>query len=107
MKLRGPKRQKQNKTRNLKSPNRQLNWKVYNAGFNLSSSQCYRCGECPRLHTFSPTQHGHSEETRLLAIRILTHANGGQKENLTTLRTLLRLQTIGKLTFPQVFLSLD
>jgi Transposase and inactivated derivatives len=46
------------------------NWKQYKAGFNLSGSQRYRCGECNRIYTPKPTQHGYTEETRLLAIRM-------------------------------------
>jgi len=43
---------------------------TYKAGFNRSGSQRYRCGECNRVYTLEATQHGYSEETRLLAIRM-------------------------------------
>ena len=44
--------------------------KQYKAGFNSSVSQRNRCGECNRVYTPKPTQHGYSEDTRLLAIRM-------------------------------------
>lgn len=46
------------------------NWKQYKAGKNVSGSQRYRCGECNRVYTPDPKQHGYSEEVRLLAIRM-------------------------------------
>jgi transposase-like protein len=54
----------------MKCPKCGANWQQDKAGFNLSGSQRYRCGECNRVYTPKPTQHGYSEETRLLAIRM-------------------------------------
>ena len=54
----------------MKCPKCGANWKQYKAGFNPSGSQRYRCGEYNRVYTPEPRQHGYSEETRLLAIRM-------------------------------------
>ena len=35
-----------------------------------TGSQRYRCRECSRVYTSKPAQHGYSEDTRLLAIRM-------------------------------------
>ena len=44
----------------MKCPKCGANWKQYKAGFNPSGSQRYRCGECNRVYTPKPTQHGYS-----------------------------------------------
>ena len=54
----------------MNCPKCRANWKQYKAGFNPSMSQRYRCGECNRVYTPKPTQHGYPEKTRLLAIRM-------------------------------------
>ena len=54
----------------MRCPNCQANRKQYKAGFNPSGSQRYRCGECNRVYTPEPKQHGYAEEIRLLAIRM-------------------------------------
>ena len=61
---------KQNRIGDMKCPKCGANWKQYKAGFNPSGSQRYRCGECNRVYTPTPTHHGYSEEIRLLAIRM-------------------------------------
>jgi transposase-like protein len=59
-----------NRIGGMKCPKRGANWKQYKAGFNPLGSQRYRCGECNRVYTLKPSQHGYAEETRLLAIRM-------------------------------------
>ncbi len=54
----------------MNCPTCQSNWKQYKAGFNPSGSQRYRCGDCHRVYTPEPKQHGYSEAIRLLAIRM-------------------------------------
>jgi transposase-like protein len=40
------------------------------AGFNHSGSQRYKCGECKRAYTPQPKEKGHTQETRMLALRM-------------------------------------
>lgn len=54
----------------MNCPKCQANWSQYKAGKNVSGSQRYRCGECNRVYTPEPKQHGHPADTRLLAIRM-------------------------------------
>lgn len=40
------------------------------AGFNLSGSQRYKCGECKRAYTPVHKEKGYSQKTRMLALRM-------------------------------------
>lgn len=59
----------------MKCPRCQTSTKQYKAGFNSSGSQRYRCGECNRVYTPKPKQHGYGEDLRLLAIRMYVEGN--------------------------------
>jgi len=54
----------------MNCPNCGANWKQYKAGFNLSGSQRYKCGECNRAYTPEAKEKGYSQEMRLLALRM-------------------------------------
>jgi transposase-like protein len=45
------------------------------AGFNLSGSQRYKCGECKRAYTPVAKEKGYSKETRMLALRMYVEGN--------------------------------
>lgn len=40
------------------------------AGFNVSGSQRYKCGECQKAYTPEAKVKGYSQETRMLALRM-------------------------------------
>lgn len=91
----------------MQCPKCQANWKQYKAGFNPSGSQRYRCGECNRVYTPQPIQHGYPEATRLLAIRMYVEGSSfGSIHRPSATRSTHKVLPIGSASTPPSCLML-
>ena len=54
----------------MKCPKCGANWSQWKAGFNLSGSQRYKCGEGKTAYTPQAKAKGYSNEMRMLALRM-------------------------------------